>query len=110
MPARVILSTDHGTVSRSGSLIRFAFKGAPLAEVVGAASRIFQTPVICPDGGSREFSGSFSAAAVGDALARIAEFAGWRLGRDGGAWVLEQPGGGRLQEIKGGFAGAKGIP
>ena len=92
MPERVILSTEHGFVTRAGPLFRFEFDGAPLSEMAAAVSRVFLVLVACPDGGSGRFKASVLAHNPGEGLARIAGIAGCRVRGDGAVWVVERPG------------------
>jgi hypothetical protein len=117
MPARVVLSARHGTISRSGARILFEFENAPLAELLASTGRAFSALVAAPEPGSRVLTVRFTADNPEEALKRIAEAAGLRLSGGAGAWILVQPGAERIPKapsaepfLKGGFSGAKGTP
>lgn len=89
MPARVVVASAHGGVFRSGSGFEFSFARAPLLEVVEDVARVFSAPILCPEPAASEFTGSFSADRLSEALARVASGTGRRARLDGAAWTVE---------------------
>ena len=117
MPERIVLSTEHGLVTRAGSQFRFEFKGASLPEMMIAASRVFLVLVACPEGGSGRFDGTVLAHTAAEGLAGIAGIAGCRVHGNGAVWVVGLADEGELPEehasgigLKAGCAAAKGSP
>ena len=79
----------RGSIPERFGLLILLFARAPLLEVVEDVARVFSAPILCPEPAASEFTGSFSADRLSEALARVASGTGRRARLDGAAWTVE---------------------